>query len=78
MTTQRDNESSHAYDGVLEEIREKLRSSNYEDAYQLLKRNPLAPLTLADGMEFLNNLELLVPGTEENDEKRLRQVCSNI
>lgn len=68
-----------SHDTVLDEIRNKLTSSKYEEAYQILKRNPLVPLTLEDGIQFLNNLELLIPnGRDDDDDNKLQKQVMNL
>ena len=42
-----------------EEMRDELRQSNYKAAYQILRRHPLAQLTMDDGKELLNHLDAI-------------------
>lgn len=49
----------------INELREKLSESNFKDAYQVLKRNPMVPLQNEDAKLLLNNLNSLGSGTNE-------------
>lgn len=46
---------------IQDELKEFLAKSDYESAFQVLKRNPMVPLTLDDAQGFLNNLDKVEP-----------------
>lgn len=60
-------------DKVSLEMKEKLLSSNYYDAFQILKKNPLIQLNVDDVKLFLNNIDSLV-STSVDNEKRQTQL----
>lgn len=70
-----DDGYSNSNQATLNEIREKLRASEYREALQVLKRNPSIQLSFDDGKQFLNNIESLIP-RELDDEKYEKQVRS--
>ena len=47
-------------------IREQLLGSNYKEAYQILKRNPMAPISIEDARIFLNNFSAFGTGNEKD------------
>lgn len=66
-------QSDENQDLVLNDIRNKLKNSEYYEAYQILKRNPIAHLSFEDGKQFLNNIDALVVPVDDY-EKRQKQV----
>ena len=54
---------------AIADIRDKLRDSRYRDAYQALKRNPMAQLSIEDACIFLNNIDALADTATTREEK---------
>jgi hypothetical protein len=55
---------------AVEDIRKKFKNSEFYDAYQILKRNPIAHISLEDGKQFLNNLDELAPPTDDYEKRQ--------
>jgi len=60
---------------AITDIRNSLVNENYKEAFQILKRNPMAPLSKDDARMFLNNLNSLSPGLQDPDANQ-KQVCN--
>eukprot|EP00607_Mallomonas_marina_P000778 CAMPEP_0182431350 /NCGR_PEP_ID=MMETSP1167-20130531/48508_1 /TAXON_ID=2988 /ORGANISM="Mallomonas Sp, Strain CCMP3275" /LENGTH=585 /DNA_ID=CAMNT_0024617595 /DNA_START=82 /DNA_END=1836 /DNA_ORIENTATION=+ len=61
-----------------QEIREKLLESNVNDAYRILKKNPLVQLNLNDAKLFLNNLDNLDLDKEKKDPMEMTESANFI
>lgn len=63
------------FSGDNSDLSDLLASSNYRDAYQLLRRNPLLPVGKEEAAALLNNVDSLDPAAEGSDrEKGIKQV----
>ena len=56
------------------ELRQLLKSGEYSEAYQLLRKNPLINISKDDAQILLDNIESLAPN-ERNDEKQVYTPC---
>ena len=57
----------------MSDFRGKIKESDFQEAYQMLRRNPIANLTMEDGSALLNNIEKLVPA-DPDPEAQQQQV----
>jgi len=63
------------FSGDNSDLSDLLASSNYRDAYQLLRRNPLLPVGKEEAAALLNNMDSLDPAADGSDrEKGIKQV----
>lgn len=61
---------------VHDELKDYLSKSDFESAFQVLKRNPMVPLTLDDAKGLLNNLDKVEP-LDINDVTGIKRVESS-
>ena len=62
----------HAENKRSQEITDKIGASDFEGAYQILKKNPVSNITMDEGMILLSNIDKVVPF--DQDDIRRRQV----
>ena len=59
---------------LAEDFQKKLKGSDYSGAYQLLKKNPMLNVGVTDAKVFLNNVNNLIPNSNDPDEDQRKTI----